>query len=248
MYNNTKKIIVALSVLCYSFATAYATDMVTSSGVTAGNVKVTENSTTAANTTVDAGAKVGTFGMQEVKVADLNTLNVTFNKDLLEDTSMFEFLLTSKKDDTKEIALTGITLSAPAELTAKTVDALVAGEEYNLVVVFASDKDGNVIENGVDGMITFKADVAAGETTTSGEVATETPSSDLNAAPASETPLDAATAPTSDVAAGETGSGVTPEAAAGTAEALPQTGPQEMLFLMIALMLGLGVMYSRRKA
>lgn len=244
MYNNTKKIIVALSVLCYSFATAYATGMVdTSSGVTAGNVAVTDTSVTAANTTVGTGTQVGGFGMQEVKVQDLSTLKVTFNKELLSDTSMFEFLLTSKKDDTKEIALTGITLSAPSELTATTVEPLVADEEYNLVVVFASDKDGNVIENGVDGMITFKATPVAGETSTEGAL-DAAPTTD--AAPVVDTPTPVTGDNGALDAAPATDSGVTPEAAAGNAEALPKTGPQEMMIIVLAMMLGLGAMYVRK--
>lgn len=230
MYNNTKKIILAISILCSIFASAYATDMGTTSG-----------------TQESVHTDSWTFAMQEVKVEDLNTLKIVFNKDLLQDTAMFEFLLTSKKDDTKEIVLTGMTLSSANELTAKTVESLTQDEEYNLVVVFASDKEGNVIENGVDGMITFKAGTTTAETTQSGELnaAAET---DSEMTPAStETPVSTETeTPALDAAAPATESGVTAEAVAGSAETLPQTGPKEVMIVILAMLLGFGIMYMRQ--
>lgn len=173
------------------------------------------------------------FAMKEVTIVDASTLKVSFTKDLLEDISMFEFLLTSKKDDTKEISLTGIILSSPAELTASTVTPLAVNEEYNLVVVFASDKEWKIIENGVDSMITFKTP----ENFPSAQPAVEEPALEepMDAAPVVEPVVEEPVATPIDTAAWE-------------ATTLPQTGTQEMMIVIFAMMLGLGFMYSRRKA
>lgn len=180
------------------------------------------------------------FSMKEVKVVDSKTLNVSFNQDLLEDTSMFEFLLTNKKDDTKELALTWVSLTSSKDVTLKSVDALNANEDYNLVVVFASSKDGKIIENGVDGMVTFK-----------------TPSAFADATPV-EAPMDAAPAmpEATPAVSPETTPVVTPEAtpaqptdvAAWEAKTLPQTWAKEVLILALAMMLGLGFMFIRKRA
>jgi|GEM_PF-4028440 len=87
------------------------------------------------------------FSMTEVSVVDANTLKISFSKDLIEDVSMFEFLLTPKTDDTKEIVLGNLALSGSNAVVAKAMEALTENTEYNIVVVFASDKDGNSIEN-----------------------------------------------------------------------------------------------------
>lgn len=222
MYNTTKKILVWALMLTFTLSSAYATWM-TNSWVT--------TDTTMTQTTVEA------FSMKEVKVVDQDTLIISFNKDLLEDTSLFEFLLTPKADDTREIIISSLVLSGSSELSVDTQEPLTPNEEYNLVVVFASDVEGNVIENGVDGMVTF---------TTPETFAVEIPVEDLNAAPSEEVPaMDVAPV---DVANTEVSSWVTTEVAATTAEALPQTGPAEMMIVILAMMLGLGFMYSRRRA
>lgn len=188
--------------------------------------------TTAAPTTA-------TFSLNEVKVVDQDTISVSFNKDLLEDVSFFEFLLTPASDDTKEIAISNLTLSGTNALEVNTAEALQAQQDYNLVVVFASDKEGNVIENGVDGMVTFTTPEAFAEST-SVEWA-------LNAAPNEAAPVVADTAAPV-VTSEETTPVVATETAAATADALPQTGPTEILFVVLALLLGLGFTYVRRNA
>lgn len=197
---------------------------------------------------VSASEATPTFSLNEVKVVDQDTLTISFNKDVLEDTSLFEFLLTPKSDDTREIALTGVTLSSAMEVSVDTMEALSPAQEYNLVVVFASDKEGNVIENGVDGMVTFSTPATFD---TSAPVTGE-----LNVAPSEEVstpeamPSAEPTAleqPVSDVGTTETGA-VTTDVAAANAEALPQTGPAEMLFVVLALLLGLGITFIRKNA
>lgn len=210
------------------------------------------------------------FAIKEVKVVDGNTLKVSFTKDLLEDTSMFEFSLNPKSDDTKEIALTGITLSGPAELTMKTMETLANNEEYNIVVVFASDKKGEIIENWVDGIITFKVPANFSSPTSSTWIIDETASSTDNTSPTDETiaPADWAvtamdSAPAVDAnAAPATDTNATPatdaapvtewislENAAATANPTDvKTWPAETMIVIIAMLLGLVLMYVRRRA
>lgn len=180
-----------------------------------------------------------TFSLNEVKVVAQDKIGVSFNKDLLEDVSFFEFLLTPASDDTKEIALSNLALSGTNALEVTTAEALQPNQDYNLVVVFASDKEGNVIENGVDGMVTFTTPETF-EGLSSVEWA-------LNAAPM-ETTTPVETPVTTEVTVDETVPAVTTETAAATADALPQTGPTEILFVVLALLLGLGFTYVRRNA
>ncbi|MBW7954810.1 hypothetical protein H3C61_03280 [Candidatus Gracilibacteria bacterium] len=198
------------------------------------------------------------FSLTEVKVTDKNTLNVIFNNTLLEDTSLFDFLLTPKSDDTKEVALTGITLSSPNSLSIKTVEDLMPNTEYNLTVVFVSDKDGKTIENGVDGMLNFTTPNTFSTVDNSGtlnEVMTPgnevNMNNEVNKEPTTENnELNAATVTTETTTStgNLTNSGVSVETASSNAEKLPQTGPKEIIVVILALTLGLGAMYIRRKA
>ncbi len=175
------------------------------------------------------------FSMTEVNVVDASTLKISFSKDLIEDTSMFEFLLTPKADETRELALTGLVLSASNELTATSVESLTPNTEYNLVVVFASDKEGNVIENWVDGMITF----VTPEVFPEAGVVTEIPE-EMTAAPVETMTWTEST--------GSTLTWVTTETAATEAQALPQTWTKEMMIIVLAMILALWFMFVRRKA
>jgi len=181
------------------------------------------------------------FSMTEVSVVDANTLKISFSKDLIEDVSMFEFLLTPKTDDTKEIVLGNLALSGSNAVVAKAMEALTENTEYNIVVVFASDKDGNSIENWVNGMITFKTPEVFNVTeVVTNQPTNETPIWDLNAAPVEEV------MPTSTGELSETW--VSTETVATTAEALPQTWTREMLIIILAMILGLVFMYVRKRA
>lgn len=191
-------------------------------------------------------SSTSTFSLSEVKVASQNSVSISFNKDVLEDVSFFEFLLTPASDDTKEITLSDLTLTAPNVLTATTAEALQASTDYNLVVVFASDKDGSVIENWVDGMVTFTTPATfEGMTSVEGG---------LNAAPSEanvsmETTLSVPSEMNVDSSASMTEAApVNTEVAAANAEALPQTGPTEILFVVLALLLGLGISFMRKNA
>lgn len=193
------------------------------------------------------------FSLTEVKVTDKNTLNVIFNNTLLEDTSLFDFLLTPKLDDTKEVALTWITLSSPNSLSIKTIEDLISNTEYNLTVVFVSDKDWKTIENWVDWMLNFTTPAIFNSTENEwainevtmpkNEVNNETTSivennNELNAA-ANET----------NVSSWElNNSWSSIETTASNAEVLPKTWPKEIMILILALTLGFWVIYIRKKA
>lgn len=196
---------------------------------------------------VYASEATPTFSLNEVKVVDQDTLTISFNKDVLEDTSLFEFLLTPKSDDTREIALTGVTLSSAMEVSVDTMEALSPAQEYNLVVVFASDKEGNVIENGVDGMVTFSTPATfEASAPVTGEL-NVAPSEEVSTPEMSSAEPTALEQPVSEASTTESGA-VTTDIAAANAQALPQTGPTEMLFVVLALLLGLGITFIRRNA
>lgn len=198
------------------------------------------------------------FSLTEVKVTDKNTLNVIFNNTLLEDTSLFDFLLTPKSDDTKEVALTWITLSSPNSLSIKTVEDLMPNTEYNLTVVFVSDKDWKTIENWVDWMLNFTTPntfSTVDNSWTLNEVMTPgnevNMNNEVNKEPTTENnELNAATVTTETTTStwNLTNSWVSVETASSNAEKLPQTWPKEIIVVILALTLGLWAMYIRRKA
>lgn len=237
MYNKTKKIL-ALSlflVLGLNFAVSFAAsgDSMNSTG----------------STSTTSSTNKSWFAMKEVQVVDANTLKVIFSKDLIENSAeMSDFVLTSKKDETKELALTWMTLSASSELTVKTVEPLSTSQEYNLVVVFASDKEGNVIENGVDGMITFSTPEKFDGTDLTLMDATASNTGALTQSGAEEVLNAASETMTGETASGETASWMTATDASKDANALPQTGPKEIFVVLIALALGFAFVYTRRKA
>lgn len=194
-------------------------------------------------TTLGVFANEWNFAVTDVKVVDQNTFHVTFNKDVLEDVSFFEFLLTPKSDDTREIVLSNLRLANSNVVEASIAENFNPMEEYNFIVVFASDKDGNVIETGIDGMVTFTAPESFGVSLESGE---------FNAAPTEEMSVEVPEYSMDEVST-DTNWGndvpvVATETVAATVNELPQTGPKEMMFILLAMLLGFGFMYARRKA
>lgn len=204
------------------------------------------------------------FSMKEVKVQNPTTVVATFSKDLYaEGSNMFEFKL-SQKDTKAEVKVSNLTLSGTTSVVLTTWADLAMDKEYELVAVFVSDKTGNVIENGVDGMLSFvpnnvlasATDAAASASASASATPVETPvdsampTSDLTstwtAEPQDLNAASDATALNAASASGETLSGAA--VVANSAEALPKTGPQEVLVVILALILGLGVFVARRKA
>lgn len=196
------------------------------------------------------------FALTEVKVDDKDTLNVTFNKELLSDTSLFDFLLTLKSDDTTEVALSWAVLDTPNSLKLKLNQDLTPNTEYNLVVVFVSDKDWNTIENWVDAMVTFttpatfasdssltwELNVDSNEMVSNEMVSNEvTSNEELNAAWNEQV-----TTSTWDLSS--TWVAVPAEVLADTTDKLPQTWPKEILVVLLALLLWVGAMFIRKKA
>lgn len=223
MYNQTKKVLA--TVLAMSFTTL---------GVSASEVST---GATAASTGTTNQAAQASFSVTEVKAVKNDTLNIVFDRELLDNTEFFEFVLTPKSDDTKDILLSNLKVIPPYTVEATTAEPLNVNEEYNFVVVFASDKEGHIIENGVDGMVTFTTPAVFPEVT-----------EDMNAASEVTTTAIMADSTTSAVDPTTTTGAVDTTDAAASAEALPQTGPAEFLFVLLALLLGVGVMFIRKKA
>lgn len=200
------------------------------------------------------------FAMKDVVVVDSKTLKISFTKDLFQDPSVFEFLLTSKKNETKEITLTGTIFTSSNELQVNTNENLVANEEYNLVVIYASDKDWKIIENWVDGMITFKIPenvlssswtVNTVNTTTNTTNTTNTAESlpDMNSAPIQTVAVPDTNVQPPQQAVDANWDQVAPtEEVAASANTLPQTWTTESLIIVLAMLLGLWAMYLRKKA
>lgn len=209
------------------------------------------------------------FSMKEVKVQNPTTVSVTFSKDLYaEGSNMFEFTLT-QKDTKAAVEVKGLALSGTTQVVLTLGKELTMDKEYDLVAVFVSDKTGNVIENGVDGMLSFVPNtVLASASTTSAPASidatsaaptdaapvdmnaapTEAPIADLTATGTEPQDLNAAPADASVSASWATDSGALASAVATDANALPQTGPKEVLVVLLAMVLGLGVFVARRKA
>ena len=217
------------------------------------------------------------FSMKEVKVVDASNIVASFSSDLYtEGTNMFEFKLT-QKDTKQEVGVKSVTLSGTTSVVLALSGSLTMDKEYDLVAVFVSDKSGNVIENGVDGLVSFVPNNVLASATTVAATTTSAPTdaapaapamdsttaapADMNAAPTDGTaPVADLTAPTdapADMNAASESGVVNPaelNSASGAAVVaqdatdLPKTGPQEVLLVLLAMVLGLGVFVARRKA
>lgn len=192
----------------------------------------------------------GDFALTNVEVVDQNTLQISFSNALYEDVSMFDIEV-SPRDYDQEILLGGYSLVNPNTLQAVTDTPLESNQEYTLLVLYASDSEGKYIEAGVDGMLTFTVpdwnqvwgtlDGSLNGQLSENEVPTWdwddwSEDVELNAAPVNEQNWDENQPELS-----------TDEAAANTT-ALPATGAREMFVILFALLIGLGLMFIRKKA
>lgn len=166
------------------------------------------------------------FSMTEVEVIDFSTLKISFSKDLIENSwDVSEFLLTAKNDESTKIDIENIALGWSNELILTLSGSLTWLNEYNLIAIFVSDKDWNIIESWVNGMITFLVPEQI-------EVVEE------------EVILDAA--PIEVVEDSE--NAVSVEEVSTTAEALPITWTKESLILILSLILWLSFFYVYKKS
>lgn len=113
-------------------------------------IKVTIFILMATLTSVSYASKI-----ESVSVIDQNTLNVKFDKELLEDTSMFEFLITKTSDDTRELPVVKVTLLSSNLLKMTMKDKLEENTSYKIVPVFVGFKDLNIIEKWIDSIREF---------------------------------------------------------------------------------------------
>lgn len=187
------------------------------------------------------------FAVEKVQVKDASTVLVDFTKDLYNEVNLFEVALETK--ESKElVAISKMELSKPNQLSLALASELNMETEYNFTVIFATDTEGNVIENGVDGMASFipnnvvvKEEVAPVVEETAPVVEEVVPVDEENVE------LNAAqeVVEVMEPVVEETPTGV---AAAVTTEALPETGPKEVLFVVLAMLLSFAFLVSRRKA
>ena len=192
------------------------------------------------------------FALTDVKVDDKDTLNVTFNKELLSDTSLFDFLLTLKSDDTTEVSLSWAVLDTPTSLKLKLNQDLAPNTEYNLVVVFVSDKDWVTIENWVDAMVTFTTPATfASDISSNWELnvdSNEMVSNEVNSSDELNAAWNEDMVSTTSTEVSSSWVAVPAEVLADTTDKLPQTWPKEILVVILALLLWVGAMFIRRKA
>lgn len=188
------------------------------------------------------------FAVEKVQVKDASTLLVDFTKELYNEVNLFEVALETK--ETKElVAISKMELSKANQLSLALASELNMDTEYNFTVIFATDKDGNVIENGVDGMASFvpnnvivKQEVAPVVEETAPVVEEVTPVAEENVELNAAQEVVEVMQPVVE----ETSTGM--NAAAVTTQALPETGPKEVLFVVLAMLLSFAFLVSRRKA
>lgn len=198
-----------------------------------------------ANAAEVATPQTSKFAIEKVEVKDTKNVLVTFNKNLYTDVSLFELTLETKEK--KEVVnVNKMELAKPNQLQLVLASELNMETEYNLVVIFATDVDGNVIEKWVDGMSSFIPNNVLAPEVTSDVTATGTTTEDtmsLNAA--TETAQQPAV-----MADAGTGSlnGTWTAVETLTTDALPQTWPKEVVFVVLAMLLSLALVVRRKNA
>ena len=194
------------------------------------------------------------FALDEVTVLSANELELSFSNivDGSED-AVREFKL-MPKSGWSELAITQASVNSfdPMRVTLVTETDLVEESEYELTVISMQDIDKNNIETWIDGIKTF---MVPRWSTTTYEETSETPVETVDLE-SEDVELNAAWP----VEAEETTSKgwqtlsddqvvKTAETAAKDNEALPQTGPETVLLLLLAVMLGWGLFFLHaRKA
>lgn len=198
--------------------------------VTIGEVKGTKPTATPAPAATPVAA--WKFSIQKVDVVNELEVKVTFSGEVENyETSVREFAINKKSDKNNVINVVNSRVENKNQVVLELASSLDKDTEYELVAISISDVNGNTIQSGTDGLVTFTAPsvMATSET--------------LNAANP-ETPVVDGTP----VATAVTATGTDAATAAAQAEALPKTGPREMMIVLLALMLGWIVVFMRRKA
>jgi len=201
------------------------------------------------------------FALDEVTVLSSNELELSFTNivDASED-AVREFKL-MPKSGWSELVITNADVNNfdPMRVTITTQDDLVEETQYELTVVSMQDIDKNNIEAGIDGINTF---TVPRWSTTTYEETQEAPVEvvdlasediELNAAWSEQvkeqTKEEVKTPSKGWETLSEDEVVKTAETAAKDNEALPQTGPETVLLLLLAIMIGWGVFFlNARKA
>ena len=195
------------------------------------------------------------FALDEVTVVSANELELSFNNivDGSED-AVREFKL-MPASGWSELIIAGASVNSfdPMRITIVTESDLIEETQYELTVVSMQDIDKNNIETWIDGINTFT--VPRVSTTTYEEtkqaptqtVDLESQDVELNAAWSEEKEAEVKTSSKGWQTLSDDEVVKTAETAAKDNEALPQTGPETVLLLLLAIMLGWGIFFLNAK-
>ena len=184
---------------------------------------------------------LSSFAVESVVVLSANTLEITFSSGLdTTENATREFKLT-EKDSGSEVSIVNSSLieGNTSKVAATTEVSLIEEKDYNLTILSIQDSEGNNIEAGIDGITTFSVPRWS---TTSYEEITEVPEVTVDLVDEEDNDLNAAWVEITDSKAGQSISDEeitkTAEMAAKDNEELPETGPETILLLLLAIILG----------
>ena len=181
-------------------------------------VNLSKVSATTASASGSATA-ASSFALSSVTPKNTRTLVLEFSAALGTDPLQIKLQKTSNSAAI-EVQSAVVDSANPTTATVTLASDLEADSSYSLTVISAKDATGNNIPEGINAIKEF---------TTLASLA-----------PATEVPLNAASA-TGATASGATATGVV------APEALPQTGTKENLLMILALLSGLGIVFAFRK-
>ncbi|MFB0965156.1 MAG: fibronectin type III domain-containing protein [Patescibacteria group bacterium] len=182
-------------------------------------VEVNLSKVSATTVSASGSASASSFALASVTPKNTRTLVLEFSAALGTDPLQIKLQKTSNSAAV-EVQSAVVDSANPTTATVTLASDLEADSSYSLTVISAKDAAGNNIPEGINAIKEF---------TTLASLA-----------PATEVPLNAASA-TGATASGATATGVV------APEALPQTGTKENLLMILALLSGLGIVFAFRK-
>ncbi|MFZ3232610.1 MAG: fibronectin type III domain-containing protein [Patescibacteria group bacterium] len=182
-------------------------------------VEVNLSKVSATTASATGSATASSFALASVTPKNTRTLVLEFSAALGTDPLQIKLQKTSNSAAI-EVQSAVVDSANPTTATVTLASDLEADSSYSLTVISAKDATGNNIPEGINAIKEF---------TTLASLA-----------PATEVPLNAASASGAS-ASGATASGVV------APEALPQTGTKENLLMILALLSGLGIVFAFRK-
>lgn len=182
-------------------------------------VEVNLSKVSATTASASGSASASSFALASVTPKNTRTLVLEFSAALGTDPLQIKLQKTSNSAAV-EVQSAVVDSANPTTATVTLASDLEADSSYSLTVISAKDAAGNNIPEGINAIKEF---------TTLASLA-----------PATEVPLNAASA-TGATASGATATGVV------APEALPQTGTKENLLMILALLSGLGIVFAFRK-